>query len=133
MSARQNFIAGEWVTATNAKPNINPSNISDTIAEYARADERQTNEAIDVAAGALAAGPTRHRSSVSTRSISSAARSSRANKSLASCSRVKKVRRYLRASAKQRERARFSSSSPARHCAFAAISLLRCAPDLKSR
>jgi acyl-CoA reductase-like NAD-dependent aldehyde dehydrogenase len=54
MSARQNFIAGEWVTATNAKPNINPSNISDTIAEYARADERQTNEAIDVAAGALA-------------------------------------------------------------------------------
>jgi aldehyde dehydrogenase (NAD+) len=53
MSARQNFIAGEWVAATNAKPNINPSNIADTIAEYARADERQTNEAIDVAAGAL--------------------------------------------------------------------------------
>jgi alpha-ketoglutaric semialdehyde dehydrogenase len=54
MGARQNLIAGDWVAATNAKPNINPSNINDTIAEYARADERQTNEAIDAAAAAAA-------------------------------------------------------------------------------
>ncbi len=52
MGARQNFIAGDWVAVTNAKPNVNPSNINDTIAEYARADERQTNEAIDAATAA---------------------------------------------------------------------------------
>ncbi len=55
MGARQNFIAGEWVAATNAKPNVNPSNINDTIADYARADERQTNQAIDAATAAAAA------------------------------------------------------------------------------
>jgi alpha-ketoglutaric semialdehyde dehydrogenase len=55
MGARQNFIAGDWVAVTNAKPNINPSNINDTIAEYARADERQTSEAIDAATAAAAA------------------------------------------------------------------------------
>jgi alpha-ketoglutaric semialdehyde dehydrogenase len=54
MSARQNFIAGEWAAPANAKPNINPSNLNDTIAEYARADERQTNQAIDAAANAFA-------------------------------------------------------------------------------
>ncbi|MEO5863365.1 MAG: aldehyde dehydrogenase family protein [Burkholderiales bacterium] len=52
MGARENFIGGNWVGSSMAKPNINPSNVNDVIAEYVRADERQANEAIDAAAAA---------------------------------------------------------------------------------
>ncbi len=55
MGARENFIGGAWVGSSMAKPNINPSNISDVIGDYVRADEKQANEAIEAAAAAAPA------------------------------------------------------------------------------
>ena len=54
MGARENFIGGAWVGSSMAKPNINPSNVSDVIGDYVRADEKQANDAIDAAAQAAA-------------------------------------------------------------------------------
>ena len=54
MGARENFIGGGWVGSSMAKPNINPSNVEDVIADYVRADEKQANEAIDAASAAAA-------------------------------------------------------------------------------
>ncbi len=55
MGARENFIGGAWVGSSMAKPNINPSNVNDVIADYVRADEKQANDAIDAAANAAGA------------------------------------------------------------------------------
>ena len=52
---KQNFIAGEWVDGVDAEANINPSDTSDTIAEYALADVAQTEQAIEAASQAAAA------------------------------------------------------------------------------
>ncbi len=49
---KQNFINGAWVDGASASPNINPSNIADTIAHYAHADAAQTDGAIAAAAAA---------------------------------------------------------------------------------
>ena len=38
----QNFIDGKWVSGASAKPNINPSNVTDVIGEYAQADRQRT-------------------------------------------------------------------------------------------
>ena len=46
----QNFIAGEWLAGASEIPNINPSDLSDTIGNYAQADEAQLNRALDAAA-----------------------------------------------------------------------------------
>ena len=48
----QNFIAGEWLAGASEIPNINPSDLSDTIGNYAQADEAQLNRALDAAAEA---------------------------------------------------------------------------------
>lgn len=55
MGARQNFIAGSWVDGTTAKPNINPSNLSDVVGDYVRADAAQADQAIEAAHGAFSA------------------------------------------------------------------------------
>jgi aldehyde dehydrogenase (NAD+) len=34
---QQNYIGGTWVAAVVAAPNVNPSNLNDVIADYARA------------------------------------------------------------------------------------------------
>ena len=47
-----NYIAGSWVTSSEAKPNINPSDLNDTIGDYAQASTSQTIEAIECAAAA---------------------------------------------------------------------------------
>ena len=52
---KQNFIAGRWVDGARWLPNINPSDTTDVIAEYAQADSGQTANAIDVAAEAATA------------------------------------------------------------------------------
>ncbi|MGI9222606.1 MAG: aldehyde dehydrogenase family protein, partial [Woeseiaceae bacterium] len=49
---KQNFIAGEWVDGVDAEANINPSDTSDIIAEYALADAAQTEQAIEAASAA---------------------------------------------------------------------------------
>ena len=53
MSVHQNYIAGAWAEAAEPAPNINPSNLSDVVGEYARANETQVRAAIAAARAAL--------------------------------------------------------------------------------
>jgi alpha-ketoglutaric semialdehyde dehydrogenase len=55
MGAHQNFIAGEWVDGPTVTRDINPSNTSDVVGEYAQADAAQTNGAIEAAHAAFPA------------------------------------------------------------------------------
>ena len=41
MALHKNFINGEWVEGAEAKANINPSDVSDVVGEYAQADKAQ--------------------------------------------------------------------------------------------
>jgi alpha-ketoglutaric semialdehyde dehydrogenase len=50
-----NLIGGEWVASTTASRNINPSDLSDVVGDYAQADAAQTAAAIDDAAAAFPA------------------------------------------------------------------------------
>jgi aldehyde dehydrogenase (NAD+) len=45
----KNFIAGEWVEGVAINCNINPSDTKDVVGEYARADARQAEMAVDAA------------------------------------------------------------------------------------
>ncbi|MGH8851352.1 MAG: aldehyde dehydrogenase family protein [Casimicrobiaceae bacterium] len=51
----RNYIAGEWVAGPDAVKNINPSDLSDVIGEYARADQAQADTAIAAARAAFPA------------------------------------------------------------------------------
>ena len=51
----RNYIAGEWIDGTSAKPNRNPSDVSDVIGEFAQADAAQTRMAIAAAKQAFPA------------------------------------------------------------------------------
>jgi aldehyde dehydrogenase (NAD+) len=53
MTLHKNFINGEWRSGASTKPNINPSDISDVVGEFAQADTAQTEEAIAAAKAAL--------------------------------------------------------------------------------
>jgi acyl-CoA reductase-like NAD-dependent aldehyde dehydrogenase len=53
MKVHQNFINGDWAKAPEQVPNINPSNLSDIVGEFARADEAQARSAIGAARAAL--------------------------------------------------------------------------------
>ena len=55
MALHKNFINGEWVAGVDAKDNINPSDISDIVGEYAQADKAQTEAAIGAAQAASVA------------------------------------------------------------------------------
>ncbi|MGY4353524.1 acyl-CoA reductase-like NAD-dependent aldehyde dehydrogenase [Bradyrhizobium sp. i1.7.7] len=59
-----NYIAGEWLPAAEASPNINPSNTNDVVGEYARASVAETERAI---AAAYDAFPAWSRSTIQTR------------------------------------------------------------------
>ncbi len=50
----RNFIAGEWTAGADVSRNINPSDLSDLIGEYARADRAQADAAITAARAAFA-------------------------------------------------------------------------------
>ncbi len=50
-----NLIAGEWVAGTNYTRNVNPSDTSEVIGEYAQADAPQTARAIEAARAAAPA------------------------------------------------------------------------------
>src|ERR687897_1426577 len=45
----QNLIAGEWTEGVAVNRNLNPSNLDDVVGEYARADARQAETAIEAA------------------------------------------------------------------------------------
>ena len=60
MSAQQlqNYIAGEWIAGATTSKDVNPSDTSDVIAEYAQADKAQTERAIEAARAAFQAWAT---------------------------------------------------------------------------
>ncbi|MGY3146322.1 hypothetical protein ACVWYQ_003321 [Bradyrhizobium sp. USDA 3397] len=51
----KNYIAGEWLAAAEACPNINPSNTNDVVGEYALASATETERAIAAASDAFPA------------------------------------------------------------------------------
>lgn len=51
----QNYIAGEWIDGAATSNDINPSDTSDVVAEYAQADKKQTESAIEAARAAAPA------------------------------------------------------------------------------
>ena len=55
MALHRNFINGEWLEGSNVRENINPSDITDVVGEYAQADKAQTESAIAAAKAALPA------------------------------------------------------------------------------
>src|SRR5437899_11731001 len=54
-SAQQNFIGGTWVPAGATAPNVNPSNLNDVVANYARAQPAEAEAAIAAAKAAFSA------------------------------------------------------------------------------
>lgn len=55
MQKHDNFIAGEWTNGNSYSLNLNPSNLSDVIAEYAQGDERSVDNAVAAATAAFPA------------------------------------------------------------------------------
>ena len=53
-----NYINGEWVAGSEYCANVNPSELTDTIGEYAKADLAQVHAAIDAARAAFPAWST---------------------------------------------------------------------------
>ena len=53
MTHHENLIAGTWVSGTDLSENINPSDLSDSIGHYARADASQVDDAVFAARDAL--------------------------------------------------------------------------------
>ena len=51
----RNYVAGEWVEGADAAPNINPSDVTDVVGMYARADRAQAEKAIAAARAAFPA------------------------------------------------------------------------------
>src|SRR5688572_2844382 len=55
MRVHENYINGGWAQGAERAPNINPSNLSDVVGEFARADEAQARAAIAAARAAFPA------------------------------------------------------------------------------
>ena len=55
MALHKNFINGEWVEGKGVRENLNPSDISDIVGDYAQADKAQTEAAITAARAAAPA------------------------------------------------------------------------------
>ena len=89
---RKNFLAGEWVAGANGSPNINPSDLSDVIDEFAAGDAAAVQRAVPQRAPRFRRGRSRRRSSASTCSMQLGRKSWRAKASSATCSRAKKER-----------------------------------------
>src|ERR1700682_6361273 len=52
-SVHRNWIGGEWVEGARAAPNINPSDTTDVVGEYAQADDAQARSAVAAARAAF--------------------------------------------------------------------------------
>ncbi|MGQ0484322.1 MAG: aldehyde dehydrogenase family protein [Hyphomicrobiales bacterium] len=55
MALHKNYINGEWVEGKGVKENVNPSDLSDIVGEYAKADRAQAESAIAAARAAFPA------------------------------------------------------------------------------
>ncbi len=51
----RNFIAGDWVEASETAPNVNPSNVADTVGDYARGTAADVDAAVEAARAAFPA------------------------------------------------------------------------------
>ena len=58
MQQHDNLIAGEWKRGTSYSPNLNPSNLADTIADYAQGDAADVDAAVAAATAAFPAWAT---------------------------------------------------------------------------
>jgi len=58
MTTKLNFIAGEWLEGVDINANINPSDLSDAVGQYTRADTKQAEQAIAAARAAFPAWST---------------------------------------------------------------------------
>src|SRR4051812_12592523 len=58
MNQHQHFIDGKWVAGSTASRNVNPSDVSDTVGEYAMADVAQLEAAVQAAQAAFPAWAT---------------------------------------------------------------------------
>ena len=54
-SLHKNLIGGEWIAGSDVARNVNPSDVSDIVGEYARGDKAQTEQAIAAAKEAFSA------------------------------------------------------------------------------
>ena len=54
MALHRNFINGEWVDGFDTRPNVNPSDVTDIVGDYAQADKKQAEAAIAAAQAASA-------------------------------------------------------------------------------
>ena len=121
MALHKNFINGEWVAGTGAKENINPSDVTDIVGEYAQADKAQTEAAIAAAQAAAPAGLQQHRSNGLIFWKRRALSCWRGGKKLAGCCRAKKESRWPTALPRPCAPRRFSSFLPRRRCASKAF------------
>ncbi|GIU99943.1 MAG: aldehyde dehydrogenase [Actinomycetota bacterium] len=55
MELHRNYVGGEWVEGASAVPDVNPSDLSDVIGEYAMGDAEQVDAAVEAAAAAAPA------------------------------------------------------------------------------
>lgn len=55
MTVHRNLVGGEWVAPATAAPNVNPSDLSDTVGDYARASGHEAAAAIAAATAAFPA------------------------------------------------------------------------------
>lgn len=55
MSIYKNLVGGEWIEGADVNRNMNPSDLSDVVGEYARADAKQAQQAIAAARAAFPA------------------------------------------------------------------------------
>jgi acyl-CoA reductase-like NAD-dependent aldehyde dehydrogenase len=53
MTVHRNFIGGEWIAAASAAPDINPSDLSDVVGEYARGTRAEAETAVAAAKAAF--------------------------------------------------------------------------------
>jgi acyl-CoA reductase-like NAD-dependent aldehyde dehydrogenase len=51
----RNFVAGDWIAAADAAPNVNPSNTGDVVGEYARGTAADVDAAVEAAKAAFPA------------------------------------------------------------------------------
>ena len=58
MNEHQHYIDGQWVAGSTVSPNVNPSNLSDTVGDYAMADVAQLEVAVQAAQAAFPAWST---------------------------------------------------------------------------
>ena len=58
MQQHDNLIGGEWTKGNSYSPNLNPSNLADTIAEYTQGDTSHVDAAVAAATAAFPAWST---------------------------------------------------------------------------